>query len=150
MKENALTDQQTVAWHWDAQVQIAVAKGIGCFEDGKEYEHGGLSPQECIVPVITVQKAGTLASSVIITGVQWRGLRCSIDVSDYGNGLLLDIRTHAAQSASSCVATSKPLDQSGRVTLLVEDDDKLGMAAVVVLVNEQNVVQAQWPTIIGG
>jgi hypothetical protein len=71
-------------------------------------------------------------------------------VSDYAIGLALDIRTHAAQSASSCVTAGKPLDPSGRVTLLVEDDDMLGMAAVVVLVNEQNVVQAQWPTIIGG
>lgn len=150
MKEDAQTTQQMVAWHWDSQVRIAVATGISCYEEGKEYEHGGLSPQECVVPLITVQKAAELATSVTITAVAWRGLRCSVDLSGYAPGLTVDIRTHAAQASSSCVAATKPLDTSGRVTLLVDDDDKLGMATLVVLVNEHNIVQTQWPTMIGG
>ena len=31
-------------------VRIALAPGATCFEANKEYEHGGVSPQECIVP----------------------------------------------------------------------------------------------------
>lgn len=52
LKEGAVTDQQTVPWHWDPTVRIAVASGIRCYEAGQEYEHGGISPQECVTPVI--------------------------------------------------------------------------------------------------
>ena len=31
--------------------------GISCFEANKEYEHGGVSPQECVVPRLTVTAA---------------------------------------------------------------------------------------------
>lgn len=58
LKEGAVTDQQTVPWHWDPGVRIAVASGIRCYEAGQEYEHGGLSPQECIVPWISVTYGG--------------------------------------------------------------------------------------------
>jgi len=58
LKEGAITDQQTVPWHWDPNVRIAVASGIRCYEAGQEYEHGGLSPQECVTPRITVTAPG--------------------------------------------------------------------------------------------
>lgn len=58
LKEGAVTDQQTVPWHWDSNVRIAVASGIRCYEAGQEYEHGGLSPQECVTPRITVTAPG--------------------------------------------------------------------------------------------
>ncbi|MDP2663722.1 MAG: BREX-1 system phosphatase PglZ type B, partial [Dehalococcoidia bacterium] len=51
LKPFSVTEQQTVAWHWDENVRFAMAPGIACFEAGKEYEHGGLSPQECVTPV---------------------------------------------------------------------------------------------------
>ena len=54
LKDGAVSDQQTVPWYWDHDVRIAVASGIRCYEAGKEYEHGGISPQECVLPVITV------------------------------------------------------------------------------------------------
>jgi len=54
LKPLSKTDHQTVDWFWDDDVRIAVAPDICCYEASKEYEHGGLSPQECIVPVITV------------------------------------------------------------------------------------------------
>ena len=57
LKEGSDSDQQTVSWRWDDAVRIAVAPGIRCYEAGKEYEHGGLSPQECVTPVITVSLA---------------------------------------------------------------------------------------------
>ena len=54
LKQGAQSDYPTVAWHWDERVSIAMAPGIRCYEMGKEYEHGGLSPQECITPVLDV------------------------------------------------------------------------------------------------
>ncbi len=52
--------QQTVPWRWDAHVRIAIALDIRCYEAGQEYEHGGLSPQECVTPLITVTVLGEL------------------------------------------------------------------------------------------
>ncbi|HNR84838.1 BREX-1 system phosphatase PglZ type B [Ottowia sp.] len=58
LKEGAVTDQQTVPWHWDPNVRVALASGIRCYEAGHEYEHGGLSPQECVTPLITAALPG--------------------------------------------------------------------------------------------
>jgi hypothetical protein len=56
LKSGAHADAQTVCWYWDDEVTIAIAPDIHCYESGKEYEHGGISPQECVVPVLSVQK----------------------------------------------------------------------------------------------
>lgn len=44
-----------VPWHWSPGLFVATAMGITCFAAGKEYEHGGISPQEYIMPTIEVQ-----------------------------------------------------------------------------------------------
>jgi hypothetical protein len=36
-------------WFW-IPMYVSLAPGATCFEANKEYEHGGVSPQECIVP----------------------------------------------------------------------------------------------------
>jgi hypothetical protein len=69
LKEGSHTDQQVVPWHWDAAVRFAVAPGIHCYEAGKEYEHGGLSPQECVVPILTVKTVPTPEEPVGIESV---------------------------------------------------------------------------------
>jgi len=65
LKESADTDQQSVPWRWDERVHVAMAPGICCYEAGKEYEHGGLSPQECITPVITVSSPGEARAALL-------------------------------------------------------------------------------------
>jgi hypothetical protein len=54
LKPGVFTDEQTVFWHWDKNVRVAIPRGVYCYEAGKECEHGGISPQECIVPLIRV------------------------------------------------------------------------------------------------
>ena len=82
MKEGAQTDQATVPWYWDHSVCIAVAPGIACYEAGKEYEHGGLSPQECVVPVITITSGGgSELQGVGIKQILWKGLRCQVELT---------------------------------------------------------------------
>jgi hypothetical protein len=46
LKDGASVDVPTVPWFWDPTVRIALAPGVTCFEANKEYEHGGVSPQE--------------------------------------------------------------------------------------------------------
>ena len=56
LKSGVKVDQCVVPWHWNAAALVATAAGIACFEAGKEYEHGGVSPQECITPVVDVRR----------------------------------------------------------------------------------------------
>jgi len=145
------TDQQTVAWFWDEHVRIAMAPGICCYEAGKEYEHGGLSLQECIVPVIRVAKVGTMATvPVRIEEATWRGLRCAIRLSGATSDMAVDIRTKAGDAATSLVVISKSPEPDGTVSLLVGDEDRMGEAAFVAVVGKNGLVCAQALTTIGG
>jgi hypothetical protein len=151
LKEFSDTDQQTVPWFWDQDVRIAIASGSHCYEAGKEYEHGGLSPQECIVPVITVTSSeDATAVPVTIEQVAWKGLRCVIQVSGATPEMRVDIRTKAGDPATSLATTSKSPDQQGKVSLMVEDEDRIGEAAFVVALAKSGLVCAQILTTIGG
>jgi len=101
LKPGATTAQQTVPWHWDASVMVAIAPGISCYVAGKEYEHGGLSPQECITPVITATKRGDDGPPVTIAGAEWRGLRCRVKLTGTTAGCRVDMRTRPADAGSS-------------------------------------------------
>lgn len=54
LKSNATSEQVTSTWYWNRQVNIAFAPGISAFRAGLYYEHGGLSLQECLTPVIDI------------------------------------------------------------------------------------------------
>ena len=133
----------------EKDVRIAVASGIACYEAGKEYEHGGISPQECIVPVITVSKpVAAAAQEVAVTGVTWKGLRCTVNMTGAGAGMTADIRTKAGNAATS-LAAPKPIE-TGAASLLVPDDDQLGAAAFAVVLAADGSLAAQMPTTVGG
>src|SRR5262249_6139465 len=107
LKDGAQTAQQTVPWFWDIQVRIAVAPGIHCFEAGKEYEHGGLSPQECVVPVLRVTPASANVQ-IEITQVIWRGLRCALKIVGSEHNMVVDIRSKAGDAKSSISTPRAP------------------------------------------
>lgn len=150
LKQGSKTDYQVVPWHWDPSVQVAVAPGIHCFEAGKEYEHGGLSPQECVVPILTVSEPGVAEEPIAIESVAWRRLRCNVTVKGAQPGLRADLRTKAADPTSSLVKGGKDLGTEGTVALFVEDEDREGEGAVVVVVRADGQVKAQTGTIVGG
>lgn len=149
LKEGSSSDQQVVPWHWAETVHMAVATGIGCYEAGKEYDHGGISPQECIVPLMVVTAPVGDVELVMVTAVMWRGLRSEITLSGDTGGLRVDIRTKAGDANTSVVSTAKAPKADGVVSLVVPDEDRAGEAALVVVVNEKGLVRAQKPTIIG-
>jgi hypothetical protein len=151
LKGGTRVDYQTVPWRWDAAVRIAMAPGIHCFEAGKEYEHGGLSPQECVTPLIAIaRQSGAGGVNVAIESVGWRGLRCVVKTMGAAPDLRADIRTRANDPTTSLVAAPKPIGSDGGVSLLVQDEDREGQAAFVVIVDMRGVVVAQHATIVGG
>jgi hypothetical protein len=151
LKDGATTDLVTVPWHWDKDVRVAMAPGICCFQSGKVYEHGGLSPQECVTPVLRVSKQIASAGGGGATlAVKWRSLRCDFETVNAPAGSVVDIRSKAGDGATSLLAQPRPLKDDGTVSAPVEDDSLEGHAAFAVLVAPDGLVLAQVATTVGG
>jgi len=154
LKDSSHGTELTFAWDWCSEVQIAFAPGIGSFIAGAEYAHGGLTLQECLVPVLDLVAASSLVALVKadVAKVAWSGMRCRVEVTaeagvDVG-GLLVDIRTKAALPESSLLQEPKPL-VGGKVSLVVADDSKEGTAAFVVVLDGAGKLVQKRPTTVG-
>lgn len=135
-------------WHWNAQVRIASPPGIASFVAGTEYAHGGVSPQECIVPELVVER-GTERLWAEIQSVQWRGMRCRVSVATNASGARVDIRLNWKQPGSSIVASIKEVGAGGDASLAVADDRHEGSAATVVVLDASDNVLARKATTVG-
>jgi len=149
LRESTTSDLPLLPWYWNASVTIAVAPGISCFVNGLCYAHGGISPQESIVPTLTVRSAGGRALPVAIESVRWVGLRCRIAVAN-GSGLSVDLRSKQADPASSIAQETRTVDQEGQVALVVGDDSLAGTAAHVVVLGHDGKPAASQLTTVGG
>lgn len=136
------------SWHWHPDVRIASPPGIGSFFAGVEYAHGGLSPQECVVPELTVER-GAEAIRVSVAGLQWHRMRLRVRVSPPTPGLRVDLRRNAKQESTSIVATFKELDASGEASLVVANDGDEGAAAVVVVLGPDGAILDRKTTTVG-
>lgn len=151
LKDGAAVTVQTIPWIWDGNVRIAIAPAISCFEDGKRYEHGGVSLQECIVPTITVSGAAPAPRVAVgFSTVVWRGLRCVVELDGASAGTSIDIRQKANDPATSLVAQPGIVDESGNTRVLIEDNANETLAAVIVVLDNAGTVLAQRQTIVGG
>lgn len=58
LKDNVQYDGLVVPWFWNSNVSMAMAPGISGYVSGDYYNHGGISLQECLTPVIDLRKQG--------------------------------------------------------------------------------------------
>ena len=151
IKDSAHGTSLTFGWDWCKDVQVAFAPGITNFVSGTSYAHGGLSLQECLVPVLKIEVGSSdiAIANVSIQTLSWRGLRCSVEITPALSGLKADIRSKAAQANSSLAANVKPIE-GGKVSLAVADDDQLGAAAVIVILDADGNVVQKLATTVGG
>jgi len=150
LKDTAHGTPLTFGWDWCKDVQVAYAPGVSSFIAGAEYAHGGISLQECLVPVLRFDCAAAAGqtASVNIKSVTWKGLRCTVVVEGDGPGQRVDIRTKAALASSSLAASAKPLE-GHKASLAVADDEHMGAAAVVVVLGTDGEVLQKQPTSVG-
>lgn len=148
----AATDLPTAPWRWDPTVRIAFAPGARSFVSNVQYDHGGLSPQECVVPVITATATAAVGGAVTIADVRWSGLRCIVRLSGARPDLVVDLRLCAGDPASSVAHQPKGLDPDGTVAVFVDGDrdDLLGEQIQVVVTDASGAVVAERPTTAGG
>jgi len=150
LKDGAVVEVPTVPWFWDPDVRIALAPGVTCFEINKEYEHGGVSPQECIVPRLTVT-AGAAATTggPEFTKVKWLGLQCRVEFTGVTDKVVVDIRGLPAQPNSSIAEKAKETSSPGKISLLVPEEEHEGERAHLVLVALDGQILAQREVAVG-
>ncbi len=150
IKDTSHVEVPVAGWHWNRHELFAFGPGVKCFINGREYAHGGVSLQECVVPVLTfVSTASGALPTVAVKEVQWLGLRCRISAEPAVEGLKADLRTKPNDPGSSVVEV-KDLDSAGKASLLVRDDSLEGTAVSLVLIDASGSVICKEPTTIGG
>lgn len=149
IKDGAALSVPTVPWHWDSDVRIAVAPGISCFEANQTYEHGGVSPQECVVPRLSVTRGTTAAAGAAITNMKWRGLTLLVEFTDLPDGATIDLRSAAGDPNSSIADRARLTGGQGKELLLVGDDDLEGQPAHLVVIGADGSLLLQRETTVG-
>jgi hypothetical protein len=110
-----------------------------------------VSLQECLLLDLTVTAGAAAAPrTVAIKEARWVRLRCRVVLEPATGGLEVDIRRKTGDAGSSLIGHAKATDREGRASLLVEDEELAGQAAVVVVTDAEGRVLATQPTILGG
>jgi len=148
VKGDAKPEVPVYPWHWNPHVRIASPPGIGSFAKNTEYSHGGISPQECIVPELIVERGGG-GTTASISGVTWRGMRCRVAVTTNDPSVRVDLRTNWKQANTSIAASPKEVGPAGEQSLAVADDSHEGHAAMVVVLDGAGNVLDRKATTVG-
>ena len=148
VKGNSTVSVPVYPWHWNPHVRIASPPGVGSFVAGTEYSHGGVSPQECIVPELVVER-GAEPVRAQIADVRWRGMRCRVTVATNAPSARVDIRLNWRKSETSIVASIKDIGAGGEASLAVADDRYEGAGATVVVLDAAGNVLARQATTVG-
>jgi hypothetical protein len=120
LKEGASVPYALLPWSWDSAVLLATPPGARAFYNGTEYAHGGVSSQECVLPVIDVTADAVVQPLAI--HATWQRLRLKVEVKG-GTGMMLDIRSAAdPYGASLLTKGARALDDAGQVNVLVSDE----------------------------
>ena len=148
LKDSVSISGLVVAWHWNPSVSVAMAPSISSFIAGRHYEHGGLSLQECLTPILNIKSKFAILSQAkaTITSKRWVGLACKVQV-ETGDKVFAVLRKKPADEESNICVMKQIKD--GGCSLLVEDDDYEGSSVVLVLLDSAGQLLAKQATIVG-
>lgn len=124
-------------WFWDSAEVVVLAPGVSCFVAGKEYDHGGLTMQEALVPSLTVSaKQNDSAKPVNVKSLKWSGLRLNV-VLEGAQGLTVDVRRKVADPETSLAANPiRGASDGEKTSLLIANDEDLSTAAFLVVMDQ--------------
>ena len=149
VKPTATVELPCFSWFWAEDVRIACPPGIDCFMAGEEYNHGGLSLQECVVPQFVIRPGKTATISATIESIKWSRLRCRVQVAGEFAGCKVDLRDKPVDPATTLTG-AKAVGLDGTVSLPVADDSREGTATTVVLLDPTGNVIAKAAVTVGG
>lgn len=145
LKPGATTAHAQTPWSWNRDVRLAMAPGASSFYAAYEYAHGGVSPQECVVPVIDIAPM-TTRRAVEVTQANWTGLRLRVQIAGAAD-LSVDLRTDGDDPQSTLLTSPRTLDEDGRGSMVVSDDYEGRTATLVVLDDEGRVLARRAVTV---
>jgi hypothetical protein len=110
-----------------------------------------VSPQECIVPrlTVTVGAAASTTGGPEITKVKWLGLQCRVEFTGVTGKVVVDVRGLPAEPKSSIAEHAKETSTAGKVSLVVPDEEHEGERAHLVLVAPDGQILAQREVVVG-
>jgi hypothetical protein len=156
LRDNAQVSYPVLPWFWDRSKNIACAPKGACFEENTVFDHGGLSPQEMVIPEITIIKGRSLKTGVVIDEIKWKGMRCKITATT-GPGYIIDIREQPGDATSTFLKDKdgNSLDQikipiDGVISIAIWDDTHEGKKAWLVITDQTGKIITQEETTIGG
>jgi hypothetical protein len=136
LQDEAAAELAFLPWHWDRSVRIAMPSGAEAFRAGEVYSHGGLSPQECVIPDIIVHGSESIPSrGVRISTISWRRLRLTVEFTSELADVSVEVRRKERDPASR-VDVASTLEGS-RARLTISDEVEEGDPVLVVLVDRQ-------------
>ena len=147
IKEGVKSELLHLPWRWNKHVLIAYAPGISFFKKNEEYAHGGVSLQECFVPLLIIENGKQKIRNIHVN-VKWTNLKCSLEISGADATCKVMIRTKH-NNPDSAVTSVKNVSQDGNVTLFVEDTDTESSAAFIVITESDGTVIHKQQTTIG-
>jgi hypothetical protein len=139
LHEEAAAELAFLPWHWDKSVRIAMPSGAEAFRAGEVYSHGGLSPQECVIPDIAVGngESQTLGTARIAT-INWRRLRLTVELAGELTDVTIEVR-RKERDPSSRVDVGSAMEGT-RARLTVSDEVEEGDRVLVVVVDRHGSV----------
>lgn len=149
LSDGAAPEVSTMPWHWDETVRVAVPPGARAFRAGEEYAHGGISPQECVIPDILVGEDGGASRSAgaKIESIAWRRYRLTVTLTMDAADHEVEVRV-SERDASSRVAAERVGGERDRIELRLDPDlDEETPVVVVLLDAHGSVVDARKTTI---
>ena len=150
LTETATPDLPLATWAWNRNVTLAFPPGIGCFKAGTEYSHGGISPQELVIPRLTIQ-ASTASAQATIVSVKWTQARCNVVIDAATAGYSVDLRQRAADPSTSFLPSKspKPVAGDGTATVFLAEPTDIGTAALLVLLDSNGTAIQTRPVTLG-
>ena len=149
IKEGAKTNLLHLPWRWNPSIFIAYAPGISFFKANQEYAHGGISIQECLLPIFHIENPIETEFTAKIKSVKWVNLKCAIEIENVGEGYTVDIRTKFSDENTSIVISRniKIIENKGSVMV---SDEAESQAATVVLLDDNKRIFDKQATTVGG
>lgn len=139
------------SWFWDAAEAVILAPGVSCFIAGMEYAHGGLTLQEALIPSLTITiKETARTKSIVLKEMKWSGMRLNM-IWEGAAGLTVDLRSKVTDASTRFASSSMIAAADGQKTsLLVTDDEALGAAAFLVVIDQTGQPIFNHSVVIGG
>lgn len=138
LQEHAAAELAFLPWHWDRSVRIAMPPGAEAFRAGEVYSHGGLSPQECVIPDISVGGETTAAGALRISSINWRRLRLTVELSGEATDVAVEVRRKERDPASRVDVASTI--EGARARLTISDEIEEGDPVLVVVIDRHGSV----------